>query len=98
MSIIKIIPPTSPLEDYENAIQSLVDRTARERLFRDGVTLASYAASTNTQWASEAAAFIAWRDEVWAYAYSELEKVTAGERSPPSVDQVLSELPSIQWP
>ena len=30
------------ITDYENAIQNLVDSTAREKQFRDGVTLASY--------------------------------------------------------
>ena len=85
------------LTDYENAIQGLVDMTATERMFRDGVTLASYVASTNPQWAAEAQAFVAWRDAVWAYSYAELAKVQAGERAQPTPTEFLAELPAIMW-
>ncbi|KVK49517.1 hypothetical protein L905_19190 [Agrobacterium sp. TS43] len=90
------LTPTST--DYENAIQNLVDSTARERQFRDGVTLASYAASTKPNWAAEAQAFVAWRDDVWSYAYGELAKVQAGQRQQPTVDEFLSEIAPISWP
>lgn len=44
------LPQSPTITEYENAIQSLVDRTARERQFRDGVKLASYTASTKPKW------------------------------------------------
>lgn len=84
--------------DYENAIQTLVDSTAREKQFRDGVTLASYIGSTKPKWAAEAQAFVAWRDNVWSYAYGELAKVQAGQRQQPTVEQFLSEIARIAWP
>ncbi|KQY45270.1 hypothetical protein ASD46_09075 [Rhizobium sp. Root491] len=90
------IPPT--ITDYENAIQDLVDSTARERQFRDGVTLASYLGSTKSKWAAEAQAFVAWRDNVWFYAYGELAKVQAGQRPQPTVEQFLGEIAPIAWP
>lgn len=86
------------ITDYENAIQNLVDSTARERQFRDGVTLASYIGSTKPKWAAEAQAFVAWRDNVWHYAYGELAKVQAGQRQRPTVDQFLTEIAPIAWP
>ena len=93
------LPPEIPsITDYENAIQNLVDSTARERQFRDGVTLASYTASTKPKWAAEAQAFVAWRDNVWFYAYGELAKVQAGVRLQPTVDQFLGEIAPISWP
>lgn len=98
MSIIKTSPPELSVSDYENAIQAHVDTAARSKQFRDGVTLASYVASTNAQWAGEAAAFVAWRDAVWGYAYSELARVQAGQRAQPTVAQILAELPVIDWP
>ncbi|SOC93536.1 hypothetical protein SAMN05216358_3715 [Rhizobium sp. AN5] len=92
-------PPSSPtITDYENAIQNLVDSTAREKQFRDGVTLASYTASTKPKWAAEAQAFVVWRDNVWFYAYGELAKVQAGQRPQPTVDQFLGEIAPISWP
>lgn len=90
--------PAPTITDYENAIQELVDSTARERQFRDGVTLASYTASTKPKWAAEAQAFVAWRDNVWFYAYGELAKVQAGQRSQPTVDQFIGEIAPIAWP
>ncbi|QIB36892.1 hypothetical protein G3A56_01840 [Rhizobium oryzihabitans] len=93
------IPPTVPtITDYENAIQNLVDETAREKQFRDGVTLASYIGSTKPKWAAEAQAFVAWRDNVWFYAYGELAKVQAGQRPQPTVEQFLGEIAPIAWP
>lgn len=86
------------ITDYENAIQDLVDSTARERQFRDGVTLASYIGSTKSKWAAEAQAFVAWRDNVWFYAYGELAKVQAGQRPQPTVEQFLTEIAPIAWP
>ncbi|WP_236771170.1 hypothetical protein [Agrobacterium tumefaciens] len=91
-------PPTPAVTDYENAIQNLVDSTARERQFRDGVTLASYIGSTKSKWAAEAQAFVAWRDNVWFYAYGELAKVQAGQRPQPTVEQFLAEIAPIAWP
>lgn len=93
-----ISAPTPTITDYENAIQNLVDTTAREKQFRDGVTLASYTASTKPKWAAEAQAFVAWRDNVWFYAYGELAKVQAGQRPQPTVDQFLAEIAPIAWP
>jgi hypothetical protein len=90
--------PSSTTSDYENAIQALVDQTAQSRNFRDGVTLASYAASTNLDWAAEAVAFIRWRDITWAYAYQELARVLAGEREQPTVEEFLAELTEPNWP
>ena len=86
------------ITDYENAIQNLVDSTARERQFADGVSLASYVASTKPKWAAEAQAFVNWRDYVWTSAYTELEKVQSGQRTQPSVEQFLSEIVRIAWP
>ncbi|MGV2076714.1 MULTISPECIES: hypothetical protein [unclassified Rhizobium] len=86
------------VEDYQTAIQAMVDETARSRQFNDGVTMASYVASTVEPWASQAQVFVAWRDNVWQYAYSELAKVQGGVRPQPTVADFLLELPEIVWP
>jgi hypothetical protein len=93
--------PTAPeptIADYEAAIQGVIDQQARAKQFRDGVTLASYAASTNPQWAAEAQAFIAWRDAVWAHAYATFAKVQSGQMQQPTIEGFLSEMPVISWP
>ena len=91
-------PPPPSIDDYKEAIQRRVDETASARNYKDGVSLASYVASTNRTWASEAEAFVAWRDAVWAYAYAEMDRVLNAERPQPSVAELLAELPVIKWP
>lgn len=85
-------------EDFRMAIQNHVDQTARSRRYDGGFALASYVSSTIPQWSTEAQIFVAWRDAVWVYAYTELDKVLGGERSMPTVDEFISELPAIEWP
>jgi len=92
------VAPVPTVDDYRSAIQALVDNTAREQQFNDGVTLASYVTSTVSTWAAQAAAFVAWRDNIWRYTYSELAKVQAAERNQPTVEAFLLELPAIIWP
>lgn len=85
-------------EQFRAAIQSYVDALAKGRNYDNGNSLASYVASTNAQWAAEAQAFVAWRDAVWFHAYAELEKVMAGGREIPTIEDFISELPAIAWP
>lgn len=85
------------VETFRASIQYHVDQTAQSRRYDSGNSLASYVASTNAAWAAEAQAFVAWRDAVWLYAYAELDKVLAGEREQPSVEEFIGELPVIEW-
>ena len=93
---LEVPQPTE--DDYQTAIQSFIDQMARSRQYSDGNSLAGYVNSTVPTWAAEAATFTAWRDSVWVYAYGELAKVQAGQRSKPSVAQMVSELPPVAWP
>lgn len=89
-------PPT--LEDYRHAVQRHVDRVAQARLYDSGQSCASYAASTNAAWATEAAAFIAWRDAVWTQALATLAAVEADKIAPPTIAALIGALPEIIWP
>lgn len=94
-------PPTPPIPtvgEYQRAIQAHVDAAAVSKRYNDGNALAGYAASTIPQWAAEAQTFIAWRDAVWLYAYTELDKVMGGEREQPAVEVFIAEVPVIEWP
>jgi len=83
---------------YRAAIQAMIDRTANERQYDDGNSLASYVNSTVAGWANEAQSFVAWRDQVWAYALGELDKVQTGQREQPRVEDFLAELRAFEWP
>lgn len=93
-------PPTPEqiIASFRLAIQSHVDAVAQSRNYDSGTSLAGYVASTNPAWAAEAQAFVAWRDAVWVYAYTELDKVTGGQREAPTVEDFIAELPAIAWP
>lgn len=93
-------PPTPPVtvDTYRAAIRAHVDTTARRRSYDSAVTCASYVNSTFAVWAAEGSVFVAWRDAVWAHAYTELAKVEAGQRPQPTVEAIVAELPEIEWP
>ncbi|NTG07164.1 hypothetical protein [Rhizobium rhizogenes] len=90
--------PVPVLSDYTSAIASMMDTKAIDRRYDSALSLSTYLGSTNPQWAAEAQAFIAWRDQVWAYCYAELEKVQSGTRPQPTVAEFLTELPALTWP
>jgi hypothetical protein len=85
-------------EQFRAAIQAHVDALAKGRNYDSGNSLASYVASTNARWAAEAQAFVSWRDQVWLYAYAELDKAMTGAREIPTIDDFIAELPVIDWP
>jgi hypothetical protein len=89
------VPPVE--SDYTKAIQAMLDLAATERRYTSGDTMATYINSTNAAWAAEAQAFVAWRDAVWLYAYQQLAAMTAGERTKPTVEELLAELPTANW-
>lgn len=90
--------PAPQESDFSAAIQAHIDATAKARGYADGVALAGYSTSTILSWVSEAQAFIAWRDAVWIYAYTELAKVQGGKRAVPTIAELIAELPPITWP
>lgn len=91
-------PQRLQIDDYRRAIQAHVDAAAQARQYDSGITCASYLGSTNSGWAAEATIFVAWRDAVWTYAYTELANVQAGQRGAPTVEAFLAELPPLIWP
>lgn len=78
-------------------IQDFIDNKAQEKDYGNGIHCASYINSTNLQWKQEAQAFVAWRDEVWLYAYSELALIQAGDKPVPTIEQFLEGLPELNW-
>lgn len=95
---IEALKLADTIKRFSKAVQSHIDATAKQRNYDDGASIASYASSSIPDWAAEALVFVAWRDEVWAYAYTELAKVEKAERSIPSISELIDDLPKITWP
>ncbi|MBN7804921.1 hypothetical protein JZX86_06020 [Agrobacterium rosae] len=83
---------------FSGAIQSHLDATARQRRYDSIHTAISYRDDANPVFASEAAVLFAWRSAVWTYSTAELDKVMAGERDIPTIEEFVAELPEIVWP
>ena len=83
---------------FEDAIQAHIEETARSKGYGDATRLASFTVSTRPEWAAEAHAFVEWRDVVWLHAFAELDKVQAGDRPEPTIEEFIAELPTIEWP
>lgn len=93
-------PPVPPLtqQDFIIAIKQQLNDVSIARNYENEYSIASYANSTNLVWKADAEAFIAWRDSVWLYTYSELALIQAGDKPVPTIEEFISGLPTIVWP
>jgi len=91
--------PMATVEQFREAINAMLEATARSRNYDSGVSLAGYATpyEPNDKWRQEGQAFVIWRSLVWQYAYEQFDAVMLGQREVPTVDEFLSELPAIDW-
>lgn len=80
------------------AIDNYVEESAKGRSYNGAAHLAGYAASTVPQWAAEAQAFVAWRDQVWQAAFAMLAQVEAGAIPSPTPAEAVAAMPAITWP
>ncbi|MCC4298557.1 hypothetical protein [Aurantimonas coralicida] len=83
---------------FSSAIQAHIDAKAQEGQYDSLLTAVTYRDDPNPQFAAEASALFQWRSDVWTYATSELARVQAGERTMPTVENILTELPEFVWP
>lgn len=83
--------------EFNSAIQLFIDKQAKLKEYESALHCASYINSTNPQWQQEAQTFVAWRDAVWLYAYSELALIQSGEKPLPAIQQFLDGLPDLVW-
>ncbi|MBO5750856.1 MAG: hypothetical protein J6R80_00435 [Kiritimatiellae bacterium] len=95
------LPPQPSLENvkkmYEDAVQEHLDATAQSGGYTDSYTCLSYHKSTDEVWRTESAIFNAWRDAVWHKCHEILNTFMAGEIEQPTVDEVIAQLPEIDW-
>ena len=93
-----VMTPAGMLAIITEAIKSHFDQVANQRQYDSLLTIDTYKDSNVPLWAAENAAFFTWRDQCWLIAYQIQADVQAGLRPVPTPDQVIAELPVIQWP
>ncbi len=81
----------------QQLVQTAIDDTAQSRQYRDGISCASYAQSTNPTWAAEAQAFIAWRDAMFIYALGVFKSIEDGNPAP-TQEEFIAGFPTMVWP
>jgi len=84
--------------ETKTQISAWLDRVVQARGYDNIVSCASYAASTNEQFRTEAAAAIAWRDAVYAMGYEILANTPAGVETPEDVMALLPRPEAFGWP
>ncbi len=93
----QVITKPATLEEtiaaFEAGIQAHLDISAQEQGYDNVLTACSYVGAPNP-FEAESKTFVAWRGNVWAYCYQELQKVISGERPMPTLADIISELPA----
>lgn len=87
----------SILESITCSVQLMMDRKAHQRGYDNLLSLCTYATSTNLKFRTEGQMAVNWRDEVWARCYEIMAEVLNGERPIPTSEELLAELPTLEW-
>lgn len=80
-----------------DAVQAYMDTIARDRNYDCLLSACTYATSSHIPFSKEGKACVEWRDTVWIYCYKVLSDVQMGLRAVPTAEQLISELPPINW-
>lgn len=86
------------IASVQQAVQQRLDDFARTRAYDGILSAATYAASAVPKFAAEGQYAVQARDATWAACYQIMADVQAGMRAMPSVEDVLAELPALEWP
>lgn len=82
----------------EFAVDNFMDSKARAKGFRDRHSFALRAGITGSSWHDQAQVFGAWMDAVNDYCWQVLEDCKAELREVPTVNELLAELPVLEFP
>ena len=81
-----------------DAVQVLLDSTARARGYDNILSAVSYAdENAVTVFQNEGKSLRVWRSKVWAKCYALFDQVKAGTLPTPTAEQLISMLPTVEW-
>lgn len=84
-------------QELKAAVQAHLDSTVQTRNYNGILSCCSYVSSTDSVFAAEGAAALAWRDAVWRYCYNVLADYEAGLRPLPTAEELIAALPTLNW-
>ncbi len=85
-------------KQVHDAVAKLLDTVAAERDYDNALDLCSYAMSLESSFVAEAQMFMAWRDNIKVAVKQIVKDVKQGDRTEPTIAEVLAELPLMAWP
>jgi hypothetical protein len=94
-------PPPTPeqiIGEYTKEIQNRLDEFAQTRGYDGILSACTYANSPTSKFATEGQYCVVQRDATWAAAYNILDLVLSGSRPMPTLDELFTELPQLEWP
>lgn len=80
-----------------DVVQNHLDSVARSKGYDSIISLCTYAFDDNSVFGNEGKLGVAWRSSVWSYCHQVLTDVQAETRSVPTPDELIAELPVINW-
>lgn len=80
-----------------DGVQNWMDEVAMSRGYDGILSACSYIDTGVERFDIEGAQARRWRSQVWAYCYAYLDEVLAGNRNIPSLEELIEELPKIDW-
>lgn len=83
---------------YTDKLMDHLNKFAQLRNYGSILSAATYLSSTNPKFRDEAQYAIKARDDTWAKAYEVIAEVKAGTRSIPSFEELIAEMPKLEWP
>lgn len=81
----------------ERAIDAYIDSVAQAKGYDSRIT-ATLRAGYSNPWQAEGIVFGQWMDSVYTYCQQVQADALAGNRTIPTVEELISELPEIAWP
>lgn len=80
-----------------DGVQNHLDEVAMSRGYDGILSVCSYFDSGVERFDYEGVQARKWRSQVWAYCYAYLDDVLAGNRPIPTLEELIEELPKIEW-
>lgn len=96
-------PPAPTKEEIKKqltrAVETYMNRKVRSERDYDSVDtcIGRYSNSPNPKYKAEAQAVCNWVTACWDYCYAQLDAFETGERGIPSAEELLAELPELEW-
>lgn len=89
--------PAEIQAELTKAVQAYMDTKVQECGYDGILSACSYVNTGIERFDNEGAACRAWRSAVWDKCYAMLAEVQVGTRAVPTVEELISELPKLEW-